>query len=333
MLRSEDLLHEIRGDIVECVHKGFISIVDDRAQVIHSVGDSDIIAYYRSASKPLQALPVLMRRLDEKFGLTEEESVVMAGSLAADPEQVAVLESILTKTGLREQDFVMKPTWPARLERQIALRMEGLSPRKIYHNCFGKHIGLQLLQRELTGHVYDYERPDSAAQQEVLYVLAAMANWPAEDIGIGIDGCGVPVFAVPLRCIAGSFLRFACPDTIRQDDIAEAVSRYLPRIHKYPYLMRGNGYPCTLLNESENIVAKGGARGVYGFALKKQRLGISFKVGDGDEGGWPIIVRDILAQLGCLEDDLDKKMHSLQDGRLYNDNGTEVGRIQSVFSL
>ena len=55
------------------------------------------------ASKPLQALPVMELGLDKKFGITPEESVIFSGSHLGEPFHIAALESIMEKTGLKEE--------------------------------------------------------------------------------------------------------------------------------------------------------------------------------------------------------------------------------------
>ena len=65
------LARECRGKTLDLTHFGYLVIVDENSKVLYSVGDPDDIVFYRSASKPVQALPVIARGLDRKFGLTE----------------------------------------------------------------------------------------------------------------------------------------------------------------------------------------------------------------------------------------------------------------------
>lgn len=57
----EPLVNEYRGDLLDLVHMGYVCVVDENSKVIASVGDADEMVFYRSASKPLQALPVIAR--------------------------------------------------------------------------------------------------------------------------------------------------------------------------------------------------------------------------------------------------------------------------------
>ena len=64
-MRTAKLFEEYRGGILECVHSGMIAVVDEKGSVT-SLGDVDFMCYYRSCSKPIQSLPVILRKLDEK---------------------------------------------------------------------------------------------------------------------------------------------------------------------------------------------------------------------------------------------------------------------------
>ena len=113
----------------------------------------------------------------------------------------------------------------------------------------------------------------------------------------------------------------------------DAARRFVPRIHEYPHMMRGTGYLCSLINHDANIIAKGGANGVYGIGLKKERIGISFKIKDGTEAVWPLIIREIFRQIGYYNADTDKMLVSLNNGVTVNDNDTPVGEVKTVFTL
>lgn len=72
---------------------------------------------------------------------------------------------------------------------------------------------------------------------------------------------------------------------------------------------------------------------VYGIGLKKERIGISFKIKDGTEAVWPLIIREIFRQIGYYNADTDKMLVSLNNGVTVNDNDTPVGEVKTVFTL
>lgn len=328
------LTEEYRGDLLDLIHEGYICVVDETGRVLKHAGNPDAMVYYRSASKPLQALPVIAMGLDEKYSLTDEETVIFSGSHLGEPFHVDAITSIARKAGLDLDQLIMKPTVPGSTTANEERIRKGLPPAKIYHNCSGKHTGAMLLQKELDpAHVGDYWQVDSCAQREILRCVAALSEFPADKTMIGIDGCGVPVFAVPMKHIAIAFKNLACIDTIEDAGLRDAARRYVPRIHQYPLMMRGTGFLCSLINYDPNLVAKGGANGVYGIGLKKERLGIAFKLKDGTEGVWPLIVKEIFRQIGYYNEQTFQMLDSLNSGVIHNDNGTPVGRCQPVFTL
>ena len=266
-MRTEVLFEEYREDVLECLHYGNACVVD-RTGVVAAVGETEWTCYYRSASKPIQALPTLVRGLHKKYGLTEEETAIFSGSHWGDEAHVRVCESIMAKTGLREEDMVMLPTYPNRPARREALLRANRPPRKIYHNCSGKHLCLMLLARELGEPVGDYWKRDSRTQRIVREMIAFMSDTAHEDIRVGVDGCGVPVFAVPFSRIATAYLKLSCPELIGDATIRGAVVDNMRRLHAHPDMIAGEGVvdvlvrsgcttPVTVLAIDDRIVFHG----------------------------------------------------------------------------
>ena len=333
MLSCQPLIYETRGDVVEQIRMGWIAVVDERSRLIASVGDPQAWVYYRSASKPIQALPVIVRGLDEQYGLTPRETAIFAGSHAGEPVHVAALESMWRKADLSEDMMVMQPTLPESVSARAAVLAAGGIQRRAYHNCSGKHTALILLQRALTGDVRDYWRPESPAQREVLQTVATLSEVPADDIRIGIDGCGVPVFALALQNIAIGFKNLACPDAIADDALRAAAEQFVPRMHAFPEMIKGPGTLCTRLNACEGVVAKGGANGVYGLGLKKERLGIALKLADGLNVSRPLVLASVLRQLGYDDPEVLAVLDDLSRVEIRNDNDLVVGRAMCAFHL
>ncbi|MDR0473179.1 MAG: asparaginase [Treponema sp.] len=323
------LVHEYRGDTLDLIHCGHIAIVDEKSQVVYGSGDPESIVFYRSASKPIQALPAISCGLNREFSLTDEETVIFSGSHAGEPFHITALESIFSKSGLSEDMLIMKPAVPMNTEANEERIAKGIPRRKMYHNCSGKHAALMLLQRKLGGETEDYWKPGSPVQCEVMRTIKILGE--TDNIKAGVDGCGVPVFAIALRNIAASFKNLVRPEHIHDESLAQAVESYAPQIHRYPLMMAGTGRICTLLNQDQNIIAKGGANGVYGFALKKEGLGIAFKISDGTDQTWPLMVMGILNALGCLSHETNRRLEELHPGVILNDNGTTVGKREIVF--
>lgn len=315
----------------DLAHFGYVCIVDENSNVLYSAGDCDDFVFYRSASKPIQSLPVFKYGLDKLYGIEEKESVIMSASHAGEPWHVEAVESILRKAGLSEDLLCMNPTRPTTEEYNDARIRAGLPLRKVYHNCSGKHAALLLIQKHLGGKLEDYWKADTPVFREVAQTLKTVSE--AEQMRIGVDGCGVPVFAVPMKNIAISFKNLACPDKIKDDKLQLAAIDNVGRIQRHPEMIRGNSYPCSIMNMDPNIIAKGGANGVYAFGLKKQRLGIAFKFIDGTEAAWPFMLKETLKACNALTPEHEKRLDALHPTYFVNDNGKIVGERRSDITI
>lgn len=107
---AEILVKEYRGDVVENVHYGSIAIVSSTGETIAYTGDIERQTYMRSASKPIQVLPTLLAGLHKKYNLSEEEVTICNSSHWGSNHHIYVLQSIMEKTGLKEEDMIMNPT-------------------------------------------------------------------------------------------------------------------------------------------------------------------------------------------------------------------------------
>ena len=330
-MRTEVLFEEYREDVLECLHYGTACVVDESG-VVAGVGDTDWTCFFRSASKPVQALPVLVRGLHCKYGLTEEETAIFSGSHWGDEAHVRVCESIMEKTGLREEDMIMLPTYPNRPSRREALLRAGQPPRRIYHNCSGKHLCLMLLARELGERVGDYWKRDSRTQRTVREMIAFMSDTPYDDVRVGVDGCGVPVFAVPFCQIARTYLKLSCPELIGDGEVREAVEANMRRLHAHPEMIAGEGIVDSIITGNPDLIAKSGAMGVYAIGVRSRGLGIVFKVMDGSHDEFADEAVEAFRQLGIAPETAAAIRRAYSD-RIVNDNREIVGWRKPVFNL
>lgn len=327
------LVEEWRGGMAECEYWGHICGVSATDGLLYGTGDPTYRTYLRSAAKPLQALPAFRLGIGEQFGLSGEEQAIMTASHRSEPFHVAVLESMREKIGVQESDLVCHASYPLNAQARDGLAAAGLPPRRLYHNCSGKHLGLLALCLRQGYPLEGYERPEHPAQQEVLRTLAMMADYPSEQIGIAIDGCGFPVFALPLPNLASAYLKLACPELIADPATRRAAEQMTSLMNRHYEMVSGTGMICSTLLMDDNIVAKGGAKGVYAFGLRRERMAFALKVLDGSEDKWPLIVASILEQIGYERTDTIDRLYGLCPKQFRNGNGTIVGENRAVFEL
>jgi len=330
---EEVLVREYRGGIEENVHYGHIVGVNDKLETAYRVGDPEAVTFLRSSGKPFQAIPAVRSGADDKYGLNDAEGAILIGSHRAEPFHVDALESIIRKTGIPESALICHPTYPLSAYATEQLVREGKPKRRIYHNCSGKHLGVLAFSQAMGYPLETYGQPNHPAQQEIVRTLAYLAELPPESIGLGTDGCGFPVFAMPLKSLAAAYLKLACPDMIDDPSIRAAVEKIARRMNAHYEMVAGTDRICSSLLMDSNIVAKGGAKGVYCFGLKRERLAFALKVLDGSEDEWPLIVASILEQIGYETKETIERMYRLAPADIRNDNQLVVGRNETVFTL
>ncbi len=336
---SEILVKEYRGNIAENIHRGSIAVVSSTGDTIAYLGDIEKQTFLRSASKPIQVLPTLLAGLHRRFNLTEEEVAMFNSSHWGSNHHIYVLEEISRKTGINPDDMIMKPcgstsgtALASKLTDQTRLHpREGES--KLQHCCSGKHFSLMLLQRELTGKVDGYERKDSPVQKQIINFISMLSQTPTYKIGLGIDGCGVPVFALPLRSIAMSYAKLVDPFSL-STELRDTIDYNFSCIHKHPEKINDYGTPSFYVNQNPDLIMKDGSRGVICMAIRSMKLGIAVKL----EDGWTdefqgLIIANILEQLKYDDADLIQKLRNCYTTKLYNDCGIEVGHSESDFKL
>jgi len=313
---SEVLVEEYRGNIVENVHRGFICGISDDGKVVYSVGDSEHMTYMRSTAKPIQAIPVFRLGLVEKYDLEGKEAAILSASHMAEPFHIEVLESIIKKTGISEDKLICMA-----------------KPKRIYHNCAGKHLGILMLCKELGHDMENYWSIYHPVQQMIRKHISLISEYPEEDIQIGVDGCGVPVFAMPLKYIANAYMRLACPDLIEDEEVRSAAKRITDLMNAHPEMIAGTKSVCSTLLKDDNIVAKGGAMGVYCFGLKKERLGFVLKIQDGSSDEWAHIIASILEQIDYSNKTTIERLKEIFPDEIKNDNGLIIGFRKACFQF
>src|SRR5262245_18062447 len=101
MTTSEVLVRVSRGGLEESVHRGALVLVEGDRRVLVR-GDPARVAFYRSESKPLQALELVRCGAADAFHLTDAEVAIAAGSHSGEPRHVDAVRSILRKSGVPE---------------------------------------------------------------------------------------------------------------------------------------------------------------------------------------------------------------------------------------
>jgi L-asparaginase II len=320
-----------RGGTVESRHRVHVAVVDAGGRLRGAVGDPERVTFFRSAAKPLQALPLIDDGVCERFGLTPRELALCCGSHSGEPQHIEVAESILARIGLDGEALACGAQPPFHRPSRRALVDQDLAPRRVHNNCSGKHAGMLALARAHGWDPAGYHRLEHPVQQRVLREVARWVEMPPDAIALATDGCGVVCYGLPLRAMALSFARLAA--AARRGD--PAPHQVVAAMTSHPEMVAGEGRLCTdVMRQAEGrLFAKVGAEGIYCIGVAGAELGVALKIEDGATRALGPAVLGVLRQLDLIsEDDLGVlTTHAYPDVR--NTRGEVVGQLRPDIRL
>lgn len=320
----------VRGGVVESVHRVSVAVADADGRLVARVGAPTLVTLYRSAAKPMQALPLVEDGVVERFGITGAELAVCCASHSGERAHVEAVASLLGKLGLLEDALECGPHPPFHEESAAALVRGGGEPRAIHNNCSGKHAGMLALAVAHGWPAAGYHRAEHPVQQRMRAEISRWSGVPESELGNAVDGCGVPTFVASLRDMAASYARFAAAAAR-----GEPASRIVAAMTAHPYFVAGTGRLCTVLMEraGARVFAKLGAEGVYCAGVPDRGLGVAVKVEDGaNRASEPALVR-VLAELGVLDAGDLEGLAAFAEPQLRNTRGEVVGEVRVEVEL
>jgi L-asparaginase II len=223
------------------------------------------------------------------------------------------------------------------------LRSSGTPPTALHNNCSGKHAAMLAYASHLGERIDNYLDAAHPIQRRIREVLAAFAAIEPEMIGIAIDGCSAPVFAVSVAEMARSYAQLVgCELTNLDPELCEAASRVTAAMIEYPELVGGTKgrLDTDLMRVARGaLISKVGAEGVQLLGIRAcarypRALGIAIKIEDGDtrRARDPVVI-ETLRQLGVLDEDQLANLSSYSSVTLFNHRRLEVGAVRTCFQL
>jgi L-asparaginase len=245
-----------RGPLVEAVHRVHAVAVED-GRIVDSAGNPELVTFYRSSSKPIQALPLARERAD----VSDIEVAIACASHRAEPQQLEAARNLLDHAPATEADLELGP-------------QEGRGPSLLSHNCSGKHAGFLAVCRARGWPIEGYRLETHPMQQLLLDEVAALAELPRDGIPTAIDGCGVLTFGMSLERMAFSFSRLHG---------VEGGARIVAAMTAHPGLIgyESGATDTDLMRHRPGWIAKGGAEGLICVATT-DGIGAVLKVEDGN---------------------------------------------------
>ena len=313
-----------RGDIIESRHRGAYAVVDRAGHVVAAEGGIAVAVYPRSAIKAFQCLPVIESGAADHFGFTDEEIALCCSSHNGEPDHVRVARAMLAKGGNAEDLYECGAHWPYFEEARFDLVRHNQPCAAVHNNCSGKHAGMLALARQLKADPHGYVKLDHPVQQAIASRIGELCDIDLTQQPVGIDGCSVPTWAIPLKSLALAFARFSDPDNA-------AARRIISAVREHPFMVAGTGDFDTLIMEAvPRLFIKTGAEGVYCACIPHAGLGIALKVDDGAGRAAEVGIAAVLAGLDVWTPEEKATLDRFRHHDLANWRKIEVGEVRGL---
>ncbi len=302
-----------RSGLAESTNRTSAIAVDAHGSVLLEWGDVDRPVFYRSSIKPFQATA----SLEAGAVLAPESVAVTCASHSGSPAHLAHVRAILAGVGLDEHALQTPPSWPLATPSLARLQRAGhRAPRRLFHNCSGKHSGWLAASRAAGYPIDDYLAPDhplQVASREIVHEATAIDPGPR-----GVDGCGAPTLRGSIRGLARGFASLT--SSPRFSTAVTAMSRF-------PSLVGGNTFPDGALAAWWPGPLKGGAEGLL--AAGRDGIGIATKSEAGSRSIAAMAMMEAMRRLGALSDAALAALEDVARPPVFG-GGRVVGRIEPI---
>lgn len=312
-----------RDGRLESIHRGAWVLAGSDGTIIEHVGDPSQGIYPRSATKSLQALPLIESGAADRFDFDDRHLALACASHSGEPRHVAVAADGLQRIGLNAGHLQCGPQRPQ--DSAIDSPAE-----RIANNCSGKHVGFLAVAAHLGVEPSNYLNPADAVQAQVRSAVLDMTGAAADELGVGIDGCSAPTFHLPLIGLATALARLTNPQNLAPARAA-ACRRLTDAARHHPDLIAGtHDRFCTDLIAATNgrVFGKIGAEGVFTFGVVDHDIGFAGKVDDGNARGLYALMIDLLHRRQLISDQETETLDKWGSRVSRNWDDLEVGHIE-----
>ena len=285
----------------------------------------------RSSAKPLICAAVVQSGAADRFGFDDRELAVAAGSHAGEAHHLDAVRSMLHKIGLDEGALQCGPHPPLYPGAAAALAAAHQAPASIHNNCSGKHAAILALARRLGASTHDYLSASNPAERYILEACAEMLDIELDDTLIGVDGCGVPVIAVPMVTAATFYARLADDERLPAR-WRGAMRRVTRAMLDHPRYVGGTGRLDSDIMQAtrSRLLCKSGAEGYHACTVFAQKAGMASKIEDGNNRATPPFVVEELRRHGYISGDELEALAQHRCPSVVNYAGAVVGRIEAI---
>lgn len=322
---SVELVHVFRGTETESIHRGDIVGVDRSGTVVFEYGDKNKRTFWRSSAKPFQIVPFIRQGGLEKYHINDKELSLMTASHGGEQRHIEVLTGILNKLGKTIDDLdcgVSRPMYEGEYKR---LLKENIDFNQGNNPCSGKHCGMLGLGILMGIDLTNYIEKNHEIQKIMHTVISEFCQIEKSEIDIAIDGCGVPVFGMPIYNMALAYSKL--------DEKTEIMERISKAMTKEPFFVAGTTRLDTIIMEETKgkILAKLGAESVYSMTVMGRGIGIAMKIEDGAYRALDAVVPELLKRHDYITLEEYKAINNRLSLDVKNHRQQVVGGYKVVF--
>ncbi len=282
-----------RSGFIESRHAGTAIVLDPEGTPALTLGGVDQPILPRSSLKPLQALACVTAGAP----LADESLVLATASHSGTDRHVAVVREILAAADVEESALGCPPAWPGDTATRDELVQELGQPDRLRMNCSGKHAAMLLACRSGGWSTDDYLDPEHPLQAHIRDVIERLTG--AKTLATAVDGCGAPVYAMPLSALARAIHRIGTSSERSPFALHRSAGQLVQAVRAHPWAIDGPGRADTVVIDSLGVFAKGGAEGVM-VMVAPDGTTVALKILDGSGRAATAVALTLLVRVGAL---------------------------------
>ena len=330
---TTELVHALRNNFVENIYRGDVVVVNQNGNILFELGNGKNATYWRSSAKPFQILPFVEAGGMEAYGISGEELALMCASHGGEPEHVDAVDKLLQKINFSEDDLRCGAAAPMYQPAANEILKQQKQWTQLHNCCSGKHSGMLAIASMKGYSIDEYENIEHPVQQEALKAASEFTEVPTDQIGIGVDGCGAPIFYLPLNKMAKAYAILSRPEELPDQKRADALKTIGKAMTEHAWFVAGTGRLDTILMEVSQgrLLAKLGADGVYCVSVMGEGIGIALKIECGVVRAIEPVIVELLRRMEYISDAEAQEMCRQLDFSIYNHRKEVIGILKTVF--
>ena len=210
----------------------------------------------RSSVKPMQVIPLLLEASNQNIEFTSEEIALFAASHSGQAKHINLLKTTASKYQVNLEEIICGPQRPFHDETADDLLISGEKYLKLHNNCSGKHLSMLIFSKLLSVNSSNYYELIHKTQEITKQYFIEI--FETEDIGFGIDGCGLPAINLKVTNFLNSI------NYMQESRSIEFWNKVFDAYRAHPEIIGGKNRTDTniIINSKRQLLAKSGAEGV-----------------------------------------------------------------------